>query len=147
LQQITRKLNRTKYKKYLKIKYSPAKADPTTYFSLFAIPKKHNAFIAEYGYAVAKNAREALSRRKKAKALSAYRVSLKNASYMARLLKLAASAPKAHRRSCLSMIPNVQAMKATLKSGHKQRPATNAPLRDAKRVKLLLRIIDDMDIC
>jgi hypothetical protein len=151
LQQITRKLQRTKYKTYIKYKNVPTKADPSTYMTLIVIPAKNNEVRnvkQRYRVAVAKNVREALRRREKAKALSAYRDAFDQAAYTARILNLVVSSPKSKHRSLKEMIPSVQTMKQALISKQKPpQPRKNAPIRDAKRRLLMAKIINGMDLC
>jgi hypothetical protein len=149
LQQVTRKLRRSKYKHYLKIKTLPTKADPSTYFSLFAVPEHHNDFIATYGTAVAKNPRESLARRRKSKVLSSYRYTFENAVSLAGILKLAASKPKARTKSNRDLVPTAQAMSEKLKAGVPARGGVYVRAKDYKRVNKRIRQVQELgiDIC
>jgi hypothetical protein len=148
---ITRKLQRSKFKTYIKYKSIQTKADPSTYMTLIAIPEGHNDVLKvkqRYQVSAAKNLRQAMARREKAKALSAYRVAFRNAAYTARILNLAVSAPRSRHIGTLAMVPSVQTMKQNLIS--KKKPAKNAKnavKRDAKRRRLMLKIIEDMELC
>jgi hypothetical protein len=146
LQQITRKLRKSKYKKYLCIRNLPTKADPNTYFSLFAVPEHHNDFIATYGTAVAKNPRESLARRRKSKVLSSYRYTFENAASLARILKLAASKPQAKTKSNFSLIPSHKAMSEKLKAGTPPRGGEYVRAKNYKRINKRIRQVQELEI-